>query len=208
MKNSIAFVGKMGSGKTALAEMFVNYFGASKLAFADSLKKDIIKYNLTVDGKIDKSRDRSLLQDYGQLRRSEIRHFDFFNGVIEEKRGEAYISYFSGETNYIGNCYLNYWTDRMFYQINNFRYDNKLIVNDDIRRLNEQEMLKKMDFLIIKIETSDDIRFDRLQKRDGSFDSNTLNNISETEVDKIPYDFLIYNNDTIDLTWNNLLRVI
>ena len=206
LKKRVAFIGKMGSGKTSLSGKLVGTFGYKKISLADELKNDIIKYNLTPDGKIDKARDRAILQAYGQLRRGEVSRLNHWNGRVTISKDEVILKHWGRLPVSIGSYNVDYWVDEFIKKLND-DYETK-IVNDDIRRMNELNILWKGHFFIVKVNVNDDIRKSRLIERDGSFDESTLNDISESEIDLLPYDVAIDNNDTFESAWNSLLDVI
>jgi dephospho-CoA kinase len=201
----LAFTGGMGSGKTTLAQKWVDDNYGVKLAFGDALKTDILKYNL-VNGKIDKVRDRALMQSYGQLRRNELFKVPFFNGVILNIDSYAYAEY-DCDTNfmpffkreYLGRCSGDHWVNVLLDKVKT-QFD-QLIVVDDIRRENELVALKDLGFTTVKITCDDAIRFERLRTRDGGLNMETLNDISETEIDKLMCDFVIDNSDSFEKSY-------
>jgi dephospho-CoA kinase len=212
IRKSIAFIGQMGSGKTALAKRFADEFGARKIALGDPLKADVLKYGLVPGNEINKATDRHILQSYGQLRRGEVVAFNYYDGMVSIVEDVAYQGWNSKNgVNIIGPCYLNYWVDQF---INNLSWQDIRIpiinthVNDDIRRLNEVVAIKNIGFKIIKVNVDDDVRLARLTARDGSFDPATLNDISESEIPSLPYDVAIDNNATFEEAWDSLLKVI
>jgi dephospho-CoA kinase len=201
----IALIGKMGSGKTTIANAITTLHHGERISFADKLKKDILKYKLTQDGQIIKSRDRALLQNYGQLRRNELNSLTYYSGelvTLGEGRHGSYLYNkitFGKAVTYesLGENYPTYWIEHLIKKINTFEKE-KMIVVDDVRRINEAEALKKENFTFIKINCSDKIRLSRLKHRDGNFDLETLNDISESELDSILFDEQITNETTLE----------
>src|ERR1700722_19858778 len=114
----IAFKGPMGAGKTALANALVKKHGGVRLAFGDKLKEEVIELNLTPDGKIDKLRDRKVLQNFGQFRRGEIPKLEINGKTLQNENGLFYLitnSYDQDEQSnsclyeYLGECEPHYW---------------------------------------------------------------------------------------------------
>ncbi len=202
----LGLLGKMASGKTTLSEHFIKKYNAQRVAFADGLKADIIHYGLTPDGKIDKARDRKLLQDYGQLRRGEISTISMLPNRVLYKNfdGKFIIEEIELDQKFeLGWCYPEIWIDEAIKKALEVAKTSNVII-DDIRRKNEAEALRNNGFSIIKILASDITRRDRLIKRDGYYHESSLHNISEIEVDDIPYDFSIDNNDNYIDRDNNM----
>lgn len=213
MSTRIAFLGRMGSGKTSLSKKCVELLNCKKISLGDELKADVLKYHLVPGKLIDKARDRHILQFYGQLRRGEVLHFEYCNGSVSCCNGEAWITpkeKMSGSFN-LGLCYPDYWVHRMIQKEDDSR-DTPLLcgnyVNDDIRRRNELEVLKTLGFLMVKVNVDEEIRLQRLIARDGDINEATLEDISESEIDSLPYDVAIDNNVTLKEAWNTLLNVI
>lgn len=201
----------MGSGKTELSQYFLEHFNGTRIAFADALKADIINYGFTPDGQIVKSRDRGLLQAYGQFRRGEIFRVPLAEGSMlcnvdgyavhrqDYSHGVQMIN--------MGKNYPNYWVDQAMTKASQLGATSNIIM-DDIRRLNEAEALKSNNFTIIKIWASDETRKRRLIARDGKFDETLLNDISESEVDNIPYDAILDNNKDDENGKNSLHQIV
>jgi len=220
--NRVALFGRMGSGKSELGSLLE---GFTKVAWGDAVKKEFIMNGLASQyGVIDKSQDRSILQSFGQMRRGEIETFKFKLGhcfMRSTPIGKFAWRVFSRpvwdditmrrlpEYDSIGPCYQDYWIDQAMPRIKTLLEVGAPVLNDDIRRLNEWEALKHLGFTIIKVHTDEAIRIERMKKRDGGVDLTTLNDISESEIDDLPYDALVINNyDTIETAWNSLLDVI
>lgn len=206
-------VGKMGSGKTTLGNMLIENFCGKRIAFADKLKEDILHFHFTEDGKIEKPRDRALMQAYGQLRRGELRTVDFYDGRVYNIDGSCYIARTERtgtkvmhSSEYVGECLSNHWVEQLIQKASALQ--NNIIV-DDIRRNNESTALCENNFVIIKIDCSVEERLRRLTARDGSFDPKTLTDISETEVDEIKYDYVVDNNNSdTKFAFEELIKLI
>jgi dephospho-CoA kinase len=210
----IGLIGKMGSGKTTISNEIIKKFQCVRLSFADKLKEDIIKLKLTKDGTIQKPRDRALLQNYGQLRRDELSSIHYYDGELVNLRNSLGSFFYkktkeNGRLNYenLGMSYPNYWIDILLKKIQNIE-ENKFIIVDDIRRMNEAKILSDNNFFIVKIECDKNDRLNRLMSRDGNFDPETLENISESEVDSLPFDFLLYNNTDLKSVMEEFFDVI
>lgn len=205
-------VGKMGSGKTTLGNMLIEKFGGQRIAFADKLKEDILHFHLIEDGKIQKPRDRSLMQAYGQLRRGELHTFNFYGGRVNNHDNNCYVDRIERNdtkvlhsSEYVGECSSNHWVDQLITKANALQ--NNVIV-DDIRRNNEGAALRENGFIIVKVHASVEERYERLIARDGSFDTSTLEDISETEVDEIKFDYIVKNYDNPEFAFKELMKLI
>jgi dephospho-CoA kinase len=205
----IGLLGRMASGKTTLSEFFIDKYKATRVAFADALKEDLIKYALTPDGTIIKSRDRALLQNYGQLRRGELSTIDLSPyRILYNDNGKFIMEELELEHKFqLGWCYPEIWIDEAIKKALELATTSNVII-EDIRRKNEAEALRKHGFSVIKINASDEARKNRLIQRDGYYHESSLHNISESEVDDIPYDFIIDNNEDNENSLNELATIV
>lgn len=201
----IAFVGQMGAGKTYLADKLIDLIGGEKVSFASQLKKDIIDLNLTPDGKINKARDRKLLQDYGQFRRGELNFFETSQGALKNLDGVAWLIK-DAKPEFIGKCYPSYWLDKGISQAKEISKNNNVCI-DDVRFINEAEALKRIGFSIVKILSDEGVRISRLLSRDGGYDKENFTNISEMQFFDIKEDFLVDNNED-DIAFKNLVNIV
>lgn len=217
----IALFGRMGSGKSELSSRLTDF---TKIAWGDAVKSEALAYGLTHDlSKIDKSKDRAVLQSIGQMRRGEIEDFFFPSGhaymTVTPYGKFAWIDYHTArwdtetgksipQHRLLGPCYADYWVDQALPRIKAYLEVDKQIVNDDIRRWNEFNALKSLGFLMVKVHACSEVRIQRMLLRDDGVDLKTLNDISESELDALPFDVIINNNDTIEEAWNSLLDII
>lgn len=148
----VAFIGKMGSGKTLLSDYMVKKYGCKKYSCARSLKD--IATQIGMVGK-----DRSLLQKLGFA----VRYYDsyFFAKNLIKDIGEE-----------------------------------KNATIDDVRYIEEYELLKKAGFLFIKKEVKDEIRLKRLAVIGMNPTEEQFNHDSEIHIDDLPYEYKI--SDEID----------
>ena len=197
----------MGTGKTFLANLLIGQNDGQRISFADPIKEDVIKLHLTPDGKIDKARDRRVLQLYGGVRRGEK------CGIVKINGKKLYITNgnlcietppFKALKN-VGPCYPDYFINLTRGLIK--RTKGNILV-DDIRRINEAKMLKSQGFTVIKLFVEEKERLKRLVIRDGGVDKTTFNDVSESEVDSIPFDFLLDNSGTLEETNEKLQEIL
>jgi len=198
----ICLAGKMASGKTLLAQHFLDNYGGKKVSFADKLKEDVIDYNLTIDGQIVKSRDRKLLQNYGQFRRGELPRMEIpeTNIILINENGHFVLTWKDDDSMglYIGPCEANHWINQGILKANEIIQSGENVILDDLRFVNEGECLKENGFIIIKVNANQSIREERLLARDGSFNPDNFNDVSETQLDNIIGHYDITNNHNDD----------
>ena len=204
----IGLTGKIGSGKTFLANALVDRYGFVRLAFGDSLKKIVYE----CFGLDDRYKQEPVTQnhiDYLQAAIDKLNSillslgFDglstFELGTIQAifvNRGTAYRKLLQ----YIGTEIFRardseFWTKLMFSRLINSNFDK--IVIDDVRFTNEFKLVRMnglFNSFIVRLVS------------DYNIDPDISNHASETEVDKIPYDIkLINKKDGVDNLVNELV---
>ena len=204
----IGLTGKIGSGKTFLANALVDRYGFVRLAFGDSLKKIVYE----CFGLDDRYKQEPVTQnhiDYLQAAIDKLNSillslgFDglstFELGTIQAifvNRGTAYRKLLQ----YVGTEIFRardseFWTKLMFSRLINSNFDK--IVIDDVRFTNEFKLVRMnglFNSFIVRLVS------------DYNVDSTISNHASETEVDKIPYDIkLINKKDGVDNLVNELV---
>ena len=166
----IGICGKMGSGKTTIVQGLAYHLKQQVgednstvllLKFAQPIYEAVSSLHVSTDPK-----PRSFMQRYGELCREEFND-DVFERALEK---------------------------RMLDIINNElpqrNADYTLFLCDDIRFKGEEELLRKHNFLLLKVEADDDIRKERL----GITYVNDQHR-SEKELEEIKIDRVIKNND-------------
>ena len=162
----IAICGRMGSGKSYLAEQIKNKYEYKITSFAKRLKELAVElFNM-------KNKDRGLLINFG----SKMREID-----------------------------ANVWINAMLNDIK----DVNNVVLDDLRLMNEYNILKDKGWFLIKIKIDEEIRQNRLKTKYGDdYDSHVAHSGSKTENDVIElddsyFDFVL-NSENI----NELFKII
>lgn len=153
MMFNIFLSGKAGVGKSYIANYLQDKYGYKLAKFANPVYMIAEKY-FNMKGK-----DRKLLQYLGtEIARNEINQ----NYWIEQFLDTIYI------------------VERTYQDL--YNQDVKFVV-DDCRFADEAEALLKEGWIGIYLDTPDEIRFKRLENRDGTAQIETLNHSSETQFD-------------------------
>ena len=161
----IAIAGKMGSGKSYLADIIVEKFHYQKAAFAGRVK-ELASELFGMENK-----DRDLLINFA----TKMREIDASVWIRSMLR------------------FSDHFTD---------------VVVDDLRLQNEYETLKSQDWIIVKMEVSEDVREERLRKKYvETFDSHKehFDSITENDVVNLPddkFNMVIRNDKDIQLFIN------
>jgi dephospho-CoA kinase len=81
------------------------------------------------------------------------------------------------------------------------------VVITDMRQRNEYEFLKSLGFQVIKVETADEIRLERMNANGDQFTLADLNHETEQQIDALPYDYLISNNTSLEDLYKQVQHV-
>lgn len=152
---NIYMVGKAGAGKTYMANYLIEKYNYSRAKMANSVYMIAIKYF----GMDENKKDRNLLQFLGTDVGRELINKDIW---VER---------------FVDDVWIAQETSKGLY--------NKELkfVSDDIRFPNEHETLKEAGWVGIYLNVSDDVRVERLTRRDGDACVNKLEHASETALD-------------------------
>ena len=85
---------------------------------------------------------------------------------------------------------------------------NTSVIVTDLRQLNEYKRLKELGFTIIKIEASETVRIQRIEREGDVFSREQLNHETEIQADKCPYDYLVVNNSSIEDLYHQLKMIM
>ena len=179
MNRPILLTGLMGSGKTSVAERLTSEHSYTRVSMATWIKETVKKhYGLEL---IDKSKfinDKSM--------RTILQEVGMYMRDIDPL------------------WHIQEVCNQIFYN------DNKLFVIDDVRFKNEVEVLSKIyNCMVIKIKCDKTKRLEQIRSRDNVVPTeNQMNDSSELEVNKIPYDYVITNNGTIDELFDRVNQIL
>ena len=149
------FTGKAGSGKTYLSNYLMEKYGFNRAKMANSAYMIAEKYlGMNPDKK-----DRNLLQFLGT---------DVGRNLVNQ---DIWVKRF------VDDVLIAQETAKGL-------YDKELrFVSDDIRFPNEHEVLREAGWVGIHLNVSDDVRIERLTRRDGDACVDKLEHASETALD-------------------------
>jgi dephospho-CoA kinase len=169
MKKGIVLIGKMGSGKTNISD-FLQSKKYVKFSMATWLK------DTTYDISTKSKNEKIIIGDKEYTKR---RLYQYFG------------------TDVIRNFDNDFHVRRLLLNINSYRAIhpfNKFVI-DDVRFPNEIELIKtNYNITAIKLVCPEEIRKQRLIYRDGGYDENDFNHVSETNIDNLPCDYTIDTN--------------
>jgi hypothetical protein len=96
------------------------------------------------------------------------------------------------------------WIDILLNRIS--KNPEKKYVVDDVRFPNELEILKKNNFIIVKLEVDSHIQRERLQHLYGKFDESILYHDSEKDIEKLKGDITINANTPLKIMFQDLKK--
>lgn len=197
----IAFSGKMTAGKTISADFLVKYHGFKKIRFANPIYEIMDLYLKVYD-------TEDVTTFHEEI--SSLLNFVFPIGTKEYEQAfqnlaiDLYEEYLPiGKTikfkdpNFrtmlqkIGTEKMrsidpDVWVKFMAKTIEQ-NIDENLVI-DDVRFLNEVQILKDYDFLLIRLALTPNKQKERLLRLYGTYDEASLTHVSETQIDNVMFD--------------------
>ena len=170
----IALFGKMRSGKNTVADLLTDEYGFKQFAFGEGIGEIIVKYfpEAYAEGK-------------------PRHHYQHIGQELRKLNPDVWI-------NYLFRSVGHYLTQEQADSLINKTKPNENIVVTDGRQLNEAEMLKKAGYIIVKVETPEEIRVERIKESGDSFNLEQLNHETEKQVDLIEPDVVIRNDGSLE----------
>lgn len=164
----IAFIGKMRSGKDTAGRYLETTKGFGQFAFGTGIKRVATILYPEIDLRV---KPRKLYQEIGQG----LRQVDPL----------IWINYLDRE--------VKHWSKRMV-----LLDHTPNVVITDVRQMNEVEFLKAQGYVLVKVETDEELRLQRIKEAGDDYTEEDLNHETELAVDTLPYDVLLTNNGTIE----------
>lgn len=163
----IALAGNMRSGKTTIAKYLSKEYQFDEYSFANALKNVA---NYLFDNSKVYPNSRSKPRKLYQDLGQKMRELDpdVWINVVEE--------------------HINSMIDATFV------YG---VVIDDLRQPNEYEWARENGFTIIKVESPEYVRIDRMKASNDAFTPDLLNHDTEQHIDTFKYDYVIKNNGSM-----------
>lgn len=185
----IAISGKARAGKNTLSSLLVKNFNVNEgqfktLAFADTMKQ-IIEIMFPESKK-------ECLYGKSELRQNIISpiYSDKEKNLLTYRQALIDLGKFGRDYN------DNIWINKIKLELQSYDDDTKLVILNDCRFINEFSFLQENNFFTIRI------------KRDNSL---KINDVSEKQQEEIPddaFDFIIYNNSTMEDLENSVKLLI
>lgn len=185
---NFAVMGKMGAGKTSIAEILEQDYGYQRLSFAAELKR------IAVDlfGP-DALTNRKLMQDLGRYMRE-------IDPMVWVNKALSHLVRFDGDV------------PRLPIRVETFRPRELResfapVVVDDLRFPNEFHALRKEGFVILNVEAHRNQRVNRLKAIAKLQDESQMEDISETALDGAIVDYTLTNTTTL-VELRNLVQTV
>lgn len=164
----IALFGKMRSGKDTVAKILIEEYGFTRYGFGDGIGRVIKEYFPEAWA--------------GGKPRG---HYQFIGQQFRKLNEYVWIDY----------TLNTIFEDGRPYRI--FGKEFNVVIADG-RQLNEAKRLKEAGYLIVKVETPEELRIQRMKELGDVFSPEQLNHETELQVDMIEPDVLILNDGTLE----------
>ena len=163
----IALFGKMRSGKDTVGQLLIDRYDFKKYAFGTGIGEIILKY---FPDAFKNGKPRH--------------HYQFIGQQLRELDPEVWIKYLLNTVE----------ADALKRSVQEIPLN---VVVTDARQFNEYERLKENGYIIVKVETDEDVRLERIKASGDNFTPEQLNHPTELQVDLVDPDFIIKNNGTL-----------
>lgn len=184
----IYIIGEAGSGKNFIVNILNELYPSYQVVSIGKPLYDLAKY-LKAD---DKNGFMLTLKQLGfDMFTSQLIWGDIPNHIVKEVKNPAILKPRKA-LQVLGDILRHYNINSLINYTINRSLDTPTII-DDVRLIREGEYLSKAGFKGVRVYSDKEVRVKRLKMRDKTVDLNRLKHQTETEVDKIPYDFFIDN---------------
>lgn len=191
MNIKIAVTGKMRSGKSTVVSLLQDYFlkldeniRVNEVGFGDMLKYFAHDIFLVKDLT---SKPRTLYQEFGQRMR------DVSQAVYGHE--DVWVNL------------LDYYLEESFWNQERTESEIPCAMIVDLRQPNEYEWCKKNGYTIIKVQSDEENRVERIKSEGDEFSKENLFHETEMYIDDFEADFTISNNDTLE-ELHNMIEII
>lgn len=164
----IALVGKMRSGKDSVADMLVDNYGYTEYKLSSGINH-VVKTLRLSDTEL---KNRAMYQKIGQFMRT-----------IET---DVWCNY----------TWRQFEVDCKYSELINNSLITDIVISD-VRQQNEADFFREKGFIIVKIQSTDEIRRKRIVESGDIMNEEDFTHETELSVDGIDVDYIIENNGTI-----------
>jgi energy-coupling factor transporter ATP-binding protein EcfA2 len=183
---NVALIGRMGSGKSTIAQLLTDLYGYQRFSWAQPVK-DIASLA------------------YGPIDKSQGYEVEIPTGDNAVRTGREILQR-------IGTDAMREQVDRQFWIRAGTRRiearDDIRWVNDDTRFPNEADALARRGWAVIRLKLPDEVRRARLYQSYGYIDEDALNHASESEVDDILVHLELWNTGSPISTVEALMQTL
>jgi hypothetical protein len=208
IKNRISISGKMTSGKTTCSEYLIQKYGYERVSFATPIKqitgwfKEYCKSVPSVSYNEIKLREKNQLFKY--LVRLNLDNYvnasKCFDILMEEIFPQYYYMDWTIEKSDEWRKLLQEIGDGLRQKVNPTIWmdylaasleEDGLYICDDMRYLNEFEVMRNAGFTLIRLQMSEDIQADRIKELYGTIDPQRLLHPSEIDLDHTAFTYVV-----------------
>ena len=189
----------MGSGKTTIAQHFVQNYDYTAFSFAEEVKMIAV---MILKRPIDKGIDRPFLQNIGEWLK-----------MPYEQLTDSIKSQIISWINY-SNDFKEYWEKNKNKVFHPCYYVDKIVENDNFKRavdkrkaifhdqrfLVEESALDYFSFKTVYLDVPLNIRISRMIERDSNFKEDWLSNSSEQQIIQLKRDYEVQNAHNLSIS--------
>jgi len=196
---NLSIIGGMGSGKTTIAQHFVQNYDYTAFSFAEEVKMIAV---MILKRPIDKGIDRPFLQNIGEWLK-----------MPYEQLTDSIKSQIISWINY-SNDFKEYWEKNKNKVFHPCYYVDKIVENDNFKRavdkrkaifhdqrfLVEESALDYFSFKTVYLDVPLNIRISRMIERDSNFKEDWLSNSSEQQIIQLKRDYEVQNAHNLSIS--------
>lgn len=197
---NLSIIGFCGSGKSSVAKYLQDNHKFNKFSFAEELK---MLAELMLRRPINKAVDRAFLQNLGQILKKSPENMSMNDPKILQEwfNNDMFFKYW--QKNHKDMFKHNFYAKKLFEEKAwDCLQNGSSVVIDDMRFQVEANYAKTYWFKIVRLNASKELCASRCLRRDGKFNSQTFDDISEIEWQSIKADI------TIDVDENTTVEEI
>ena len=187
----LLITGKMGSGKSLAANYLVSEYGAQRWSRTELMKRlahAVVDHTLPPDPILEKIFPSASERE--EVRSDLLRYAATYMPEFGKPR-RLYQDITEICQNYDPLCFER----ELLHRIEDAPSENFCLI-DDVRKMSAFEFFTSHDFRSLRIEADEEIRKDRILRRDGYLPSEeTFVHSSEIELDAVPHEFTLSNNN-------------
>lgn len=203
MKNLVALNGKIASGKSTIAQQLISK-GDYEIISISTTIRSVCDLLITTPSQLTsyliasavEEKDAHALAD--SLKSYFTNTFVDSEWIIDESnktflKSKSYRILMQGVATLVRDYFNDdsIWVSFLVQTALRKADNGNRIICDDLRLKEEKLIFENSDFVIIRLETEESVRLDRIAKTYGTIDWNVINHKTETDLDNEPFDIVV-----------------